>query len=333
MTERTMQGTTINKPTHAIKTTATAFAPATVANVACGFDVLGFALESPGDEVMVRVTVERGVKITSINSDDGLPDLHLPTAPEENTAGGAVLAYLRGMNADFGISMSIRKRMPAGSGMGSSAASAAAALIAVNALIANPLVPEALVDFGMKGEAIASGSEHADNVAPAIMGGIVLIRGYNPTDVVRIAAPEHLHCTVLRPHCEVSTKEARGILPKEIPMKTAIAQWGNLAGLIAGLLQNDNGLIARSLHDGVAEPYRAALIPGFHAVKRAALDAGALGCSISGSGPSIFALSSSRERAETIGAAMQAALTAECMEGTLYVSRVSNGGPKLLHVE
>ncbi len=317
----------------AVKTEATAFAPATVANVACGFDVLGFALESPGDEVTVRVTAERGIVITDISSDDGLPELNLPTNPLENTAGGAIAAFLDGVQADFGVSMSIRKRMPAGSGMGSSAASAAAALVAVNALVEKPLSPEELVDFGMKGEAIASGSEHADNVAPAIMGGIVLIRGYKPTDVVRINAPQHLHCTVIRPHCEVSTKEARGILPKEIPMKTAITQWGNLAGLIVGLMQSDDGLIARSLHDVVAEPHRAALIPGFYAMKQAALDAGALGCSISGSGPSVFALSTSRKAAERVGAAMHAALTEACTEGTLYVSRLAEGSPRIVSLK
>lgn len=314
----------------AVRTEATAFAPATVANVACGFDVLGFALESPGDEVTVRVTTERGVRITSISSDDGLPELNLPTNPHENTAGGAVMAYLEGISADFGVEMSIRKRMPAGSGMGSSAASAAAALVALNALVEKPLSPEELVDYGMKGEAIASGSEHADNVAPAIMGGIVLIRGYNPTDVIRIDAPPHLHCTVLRPHCEVSTKEARTILPKEIPMKTAITQWGNLAGLIAGLLKRDDGLIARSLKDVVAEPYRAALIPGFYAIQQAALDAGALGCSISGSGPSIFALSTSRDAAGRIGTAMHNALTEAYTEGTLYISRLAEGQPRIV---
>ncbi len=316
----------------AIRTEATAFAPATVANVACGFDVLGFALESPGDEVTVRVTAERGVTITSISSDDGLPELHLPTNPLENTAGGAVIAYLQGIEADFGVEMSIRKRMPAGSGMGSSAASAAAALVALNALVEKPLTPEELVDYGMKGEAIASGSEHADNVAPAIMGGIVLIRGYKPTDVVRIDAPPHLYCTVIRPHCEVSTKEARNILPKEIPMKTAITQWGNLAGLIAGLLKSDDSLIARSLKDVVAEPHRAVLIPGFYAMQQAALDAGALGCSISGSGPSVFALSTSREAAERIGGAMSKALTEACTEGTLYVSRLAEGKPRIVSV-
>jgi homoserine kinase len=316
----------------------TAFAPATVANVASGFDVLGFALESPGDEVTARVVSkedagEHGVRISAIVSDEGLPELHLPTHPLENTASGAVAALLNATKPNFGVELTIRKRMPAGSGMGSSAASAAAAVLAVNALLGNLKTPEELVEYGMKGEAIASGSEHADNVAPAIMGGIVLVRGYNPVDVVRIPAPESLFCTILRPHCEVSTKEARGILPKEIPMKTAITQWGNLAGLIAGLMKPDFGLISRSLTDVIAEPYRAELIPGFHAMKKAALRSGALGCSISGSGPSVFALSSSRMTAEHVGAAMQQALQTECIEGTLYISRVAEGGPRIVHAE
>lgn len=319
-------------------TVVTAFAPATVANVASGFDVLGFALESPGDEVTARLISresagEQGVRIASIASDEGLPELNLPTNPQENTASGAVLALLQATQTNVGIELSIRKRMPAGSGMGSSAASAAAAVLAVNTLLGNPKTPEELVEFGMKGEAIASGSEHADNVAPAIMGGIVLIRGYNPLDVVRIPAPESLYCTIMRPHCEVSTKEARGILPKEISMKTAITQWGNLAGLIAGLMKQDYGLIGRSLRDVVAEPYRAELIPGFHAMKQAALDAGALGCSISGSGPSVFALSSSLEVAKRTGIAMSEALKAERVEGTLYLSRVADGGPRIIRTE
>ncbi|TAE25375.1 MAG: homoserine kinase [Candidatus Kapaibacterium sp.] len=322
-------------------TRVTAFAPATVANVASGFDVLGFALESPGDEVTARLVAGEGVRIVSIVSDEGLPELNLPTNPLENTASGAVLALMRSLSDNsseqllgkYGIELEIRKRMPAGSGMGSSAASAAAAVLAVNALVGNPKTPEELVEYGMKGEAIASGSEHADNVAPAIMGGIVLIRGYNPLDVVRIPAPQNLYCTILRPHCEVSTKEARGILPKEIPMKTAITQWGNLAGLIAGLMKQDMGLISRSLTDVVAEPFRAALIPGFHAMKAAALRVGALGCSISGSGPSVFALSSSKADAERVGAAMQEALAKECVGGTLYVSQVAEGGPRIVSAE
>jgi homoserine kinase len=315
----------------AARTEATAFAPATVANVACGFDVLGFALESPGDEVTARVTDARGeVRIVEITSGEGLPALNLPMNATENTAGGAALAYLQGVEAEFGVELRICKRMPAGSGMGSSAASAAAALSAINALVQQPLSPEELVDFGMKGEALASGSEHADNVAPAILGGITLIRGYNPTDVVRIAPPDFLHCVVVRPHVEVSTKEARALLPKEIPLSSAIAQWGNLAGLIAGFLQADSALIARSLHDVVVEPCRAHLIPGFYAMKEAALAHGALGCSISGSGPSVFALAASRDLAERIGAAMREALDSLNVESSLYLSRLADGKPRIL---
>jgi homoserine kinase len=190
-----------------------------------------------------------------------------------------------------------------------------------------------LVEFGMKGEAIASGSEHADNVAPAILGGIVLLRGYNPVDVVQIPVPANLWCTVIRPHCEVSTKAARGILPTEIPLKTAITQWGNLAGLIAGLMKEDYALISRSLHDAVAEPVRAGLIPGFHDMKHAALEAGALGCSISGSGPSVFALSRSEAEATRIAEALHTALQRHSVQGTLFVSNVAKGGPRIVSKE
>ncbi|MCS6808802.1 MAG: homoserine kinase [Bacteroidota bacterium] len=311
---------------------ATAFAPATVANVACGFDVLGFALESPGDEVTVHVTRKPGVQIIAVESDNGLPTSHLPLHPHKNTAGGAILALLEGIQAKFGVEVHIRKRMPAGSGMGSSAASAAAAVVAVNALLEEPLALEQLVDFGMKGEAIASGSEHADNVAPAIIGGIVLIRGYHPIDLVRIDPPNNLYCTIIRPHCAISTKAARELLPKQIPLQTAITQWGNLAGLIAGLIRGDDGLIARSLHDVIVEPYRAALIPGFYALKEAALNAGALGCSISGSGPSLFALSTSENIARAVGTAMYAVCADMHIDSTVYVSRLAHGGSRVLSV-
>lgn len=314
----------------------TAFAPATVANVACGFDVLGFALEAPGDEVSVTRRDDlppASVIISSLSSGEGISFEGISSEPLNNTAGKAALALLQHVNAPFGVELKIRKMMPAGSGMGSSAASAAAAVVAVNELLRFNHLPHfsplELIPFGMEGEAVASGSYHADNVAPAITGGIVLLRGYNPVDAVQIPVPAQLHCAVVRPHVEVATSMARSLMPKEIPLKTAITQWGNLAGLIAGLMKEDYALISRSLQDVVAEPVRAALIPGFADIKRAALDAGALGCSISGSGPSVFALTDSLKTAQNAAAMMEAALRPHGIECTEYVSKLSATGPRL----
>jgi homoserine kinase len=313
-----------------------AFAPATVANVACGFDVLGFALEAPGDEVTARLRSDlapASVVISTVSGGEGIEFSDIPQEAEANTAGKAVLALLAEVQPKFGIELKVRKMMPAGSGMGSSAASAAAAVVAVNELLRlnnlRHFAPVELIPFGMEGEAVASGSKHADNVGPAITGGILLMRGYDPLDVVEIPVPKRLHCAVVRPHCEVSTKAAREIMPKEIPLKTAITQWGNLAGLVAGLMKEDYALIGRSLRDVVAEPVRATLIPGFQDMKTAALAAGALGCSISGSGPSVFALADSLETAQRAASAMQSALAPHNLDSTLYVSHIANTGPRL----
>ncbi len=314
----------------------TAFAPATVANVACGFDVLGFALEAPGDEVTARLRadiVAASVIITSLSGGEGIEFDGIPLDAEHNTAGKAALSLLQAANAPFGVELKIRKMMPAGSGMGSSAASAGAAVVAVNELLRlngiRHFTPMDLIPHGMEGEAVASGSKHADNVGPAITGGILLLRGYNPLDAVEIPVPKRLHCAVVRPHIEVATSMARSLMPKEIPLKTAIMQWGNLAGLIAGLMKEDYALIGRSLNDVVAEPVRAQLIPGFHDMKRAAMAAGALGCSISGSGPSVFALTDSLEAAQKAASAMEAALRPYNVDCTEYVSKLWGTGPKL----
>ncbi len=317
-------------------TRVTAFAPATVANVACGFDVLGFALEAPGDEVTAKLRPDlppATVEISSLSGGEGIEFEGIPREPEHNTAGRAASSLLQAMNAPFGVELKVRKMMPAGSGMGSSAASAAAAVVAVNELLRlnglPSLTPLELIPYGMEGEAVASGSKHADNVGPAITGGILLLRGYNPLDAVQIPVPKNLHCALVRPHVEVATSMARSIMPKDIPLKTAIAQWGNLAGLVAGLMKEDYALIGRSLVDAVAEPVRAPLIPGFADMKRAALQAGALGCSISGSGPSVFALTDSLETAQKVAFAMQEALRPHNVENTMYVSHVANTGPRL----
>lgn len=302
------------------------FAPATVANVACGFDVLGFAVDAPGDVVTMKLTDKPGIKIISITGDGG----RLPLAAEKNTAGVAVNAFLQHLNIQQGVSITIEKNLPLGSGMGSSAASAAAAVFAVNELLNKPLTKEELVPFAMEAERIACGASHADNVAPAIMGGFVLIRSYAPLDLIRIPTPANLFCTVITPNIELRTEDARKVLKLDITMKDAILQWGNLAALIAGLMQNDYALIGRSLQDVIVEPMRALLIPGFEEVKQAALDSGVLGCSISGSGPSIFALTDSETIANNAGKAMLKALNTVGLQGKIYTSKVNAEGAKII---
>jgi len=302
------------------------FAPATVANVACGFDVLGFAVDAPGDVVTMQLTDKPGIVITSISGDGG----RLPKAAEKNTAGVAVNAFLQHLNLTQGVEITIEKNLPLGSGMGSSAASSAAAVVAINELLGKPLSREALVPFAMEAERIACGAAHADNVAPAIMGGFVLIRSYAPLDLIRIPSPDNLYCVVITPNIELRTEDARKVLKQEITMKDAIEQWGNLAGLIAGLMQKDYALIGRSLQDVIVEPMRALLIPGFEEVKIAAIESGVLGCSISGSGPSIFALATSKQIAENAGASMKTALNKIGLDGTIYVSQINDAGTKVI---
>lgn len=302
------------------------FAPATVSNIACGFDIMGFAIDMPGDEVVLRMSDKPGVRIVKITGDDG----RLTCDPEFNTGGKPVVSMVRAFGIDCGVEIEIHKQMPLGSGLGSSAASAVAAAFAMNKLFELNLSERELLPYALEGEMIASGSLHADNVAPALYGGFVLIRSYHPIDIIRLEVPGELFCSVIHPHMEISTKESRRLLPEQIPLSSAIRQWGNTAALVAGLLKGDFDLIGRSLEDVVAEPLRSRLIPGFAPMKQAALDAGALGCSISGSGPSLFALSDSRDKADRIAKAMQIALGFHRLGSDLYVSAVNTRGPRVI---
>jgi len=303
------------------------FAPATVANVACGFDVLGFALHEPGDEIIMRKNDSGEVSILEITGDEG----KLPLNPLKNTAGVVVIDYLKHIGkSSQGIEMILHKKMPLGSGLGSSAASAAAALVAINELMDNPLSRAELLPFAMEGERLACGAAHADNVAPALLGGFVLIRSYSPLDILPIAPPEKLVATVIHPQIEIRTKDSRSILRHSVLLKDAVTQWGNIAGLVAGLLTKDYGLIQRSLKDVIIEPIRSLLIPYFDELKKSALDAGALGCSISGSGPSIFALSDSQETAQKVAKAMTQVLERTTIGYDIYVSPVNAEGPVVL---
>lgn len=302
------------------------FAPATVANVACGFDVLGFAVDAPGDEVILKKSSQKGITITSITGDEG----RLSKDPLKNTVGVSVSNFLSKIGSDQGIEISLDKKMPLGSGLGSSAASAVAGVFAANELLGKPLTQEELLPFAMEGERIACGSAHADNVAPSLIGGFVLIRSYSPLDVVKIPTPANLFASIIHPHIEVQTKDARSILRKQIQLQDAVVQWGNVGGLIAGLMLSDYGLIGRSMQDVIVEPIRSILIPGFDDVKQSALDAGALGGGISGSGPSIFALSTSEDTAHKVAAAMTKVFKSLEIGSETYVSQINHNGPVIL---
>ncbi len=299
-----------------------AFAPATVANVAAGFDILGFAVHAPGDEVTASLGGLPGVRLVRVSGDGDV----LPVEAEKNTAGVAARRLLGHLNSTAAIEMSLHKLMPLGSGLGSSAASAVAAAVAVNELLGRPLERAALLPFCMEAERVACGAAHADNAAPALLGGFTLIRSYQPLDVVKISAPSDLAAAVVHPHIEIRTEDARKILRGKIPMGDAVTQWGNVAGLIAGLLTADYNLISRSLTDVVIEPVRAILIPGFRSVKEAALDSGALGCSISGSGPSVFALARGIETAQTAAQAMAAVYRSIGIDCDVHVSGINGDG-------
>jgi homoserine kinase len=298
------------------------FCPATIANLNCGFDVMGLCLEGIGDEMIIRKVAEKGIRITKITGAD------LPLETEKNVAGVAALAIVKASNPDIGFEIEIHKKIKAGSGIGSSSASAAGAVFGINELLGKPFTRHELVDFAMKGEAIASGSEHADNVAPCILGGFTLIRGYNPLDVIKIESPSEIYAVVLHPHIEVKTSDSRAILSPTIAFKDAITQWGNLGGLIAGLYSKDYELIGRSLQDVIIEPLRKKLIPNFDEVKNSALNASALGAGISGAGPSIFALCKGQAIAEKVAFAMSSNYLDTGIPFDMHVSRVNDEGVK-----
>lgn len=296
------------------------FAPATVANVAVGFDVLGFALHRPGDDVTVRFDGGRGLRIVDITGHH----VGIPRDVATNTAGIAGSALLAHLGERRGVQMAIRKGIPPGSGIGSSACSAVAAVVALNELLGRPLERMELMPFALEGEAAASGGAiHADNVGPCLLGGMVLVRSNRDLDTVSLPVPDQLFAAVALPRLQILTSEARAVLRPEIPMADAVAQWGNLGGLVAGLVQSDYALISRSLVDVVAEPFRAPLIPGFAQVRAAALAQGALGCSISGAGPAVFALCRGDLSAFEVAIAMQAAFTAAGLESERFVSSIN----------
>lgn len=318
------------------------FCPATIANLSCGFDVLGLCLSTAGDEMIVRKSDKKGIRITKIMGAD------LPLDTEKNVAGVAALAMLKSIkkvgdkyipvdfevnfetanqfDSDFGFEIEIYKNIKAGSGIGSSAASSAGAVFGINELLGRPFSRKELVLFAMQGEKLASGNAHADNVAPCLLGGFTLVRSSNPLDIIRIESPSELYATVVHPQIELKTSDARSVLKQTVSLKSAITQWGNVGGLVAGLYTDDYELIGRSLHDEIIEPVRSMLIPGFDIIKKTAYENGALGSGISGSGPSIFALSKGKETAEKIAAAMCAVYEDMKLPYEIHVSKINAEG-------
>jgi homoserine kinase len=303
------------------------YAPGSVSNVACGFDVLGFALDEPGDVVVASPQDASGVSITAIHGDGG----RLSTDPRKNTASAAVIALVQRLETTRGIALTIHKGLPLASGIGSSGASAVAAVVATNELLGRPAPMAMLLECAMAGEFAGCGSVHPDNVTPSLYGGFILARSAQPPDIVRLPVPDGLACAVLHPKMEVETGAARKLIGDQVALKDATRQWANVGGLVAALYTSDLALLSRSLVDSIAEPKRASLVPGFFEVKAAAIAAGALGASLSGSGPSIFALAPSMEIARAAGEAMQAAFArASDVGADLWVCPVGRQGARIV---
>lgn len=296
------------------------FCPGTIANLSCGFDVLGLSLAGVGDYMTVTQTAIKGITISEILGQN------LPMKTTQNVAGVAGLALLEALGSDAGFDIKIDKRIKAGSGIGSSAASSAGAVWAINHLLGDPFTTKELIPFAMEGERLASGVAHADNVAPALLGGFTLVRSTDPLDVISLPSPSELYATVIHPQIEIKTVDSRRILKSNLSLKDAITQWGNVGGLVAGLYREDYELIGRSLQDIVIEPVRSILIPGFNEIKAAALNAGALGGGISGSGPSVFALSKGKNQALKVADAIRHAYEPFEISFDIHISNINEKG-------
>jgi homoserine kinase len=297
--------------------------PATVANLVCGFDILGMAIHEPYDEMEVNILDNPEIIIKHTDH------LGLPEEPSKNVAGVVLMKIQEHLNLKNGFEIIINKKIKPGSGLGSSAASAAGAAVGANVLLGNILTKEELVHFAMSGEELASGVRHADNVAPCIFGGITLVKSSNPVDIIPLNSPD-LFVTAVHPQVEVKTSDARQILKKSILLKDAIQQWGNIAGLVAGIQKNDFGLIGRSLHDVIIEPVRSILIPKFDEIKQKSLEIGALGGGISGSGPSIFMLSEKEEISQKTAKMMKSVYEEIGIESFVYVSKINPYGIQII---
>jgi homoserine kinase len=302
--------------------TVKVLAPASIANLVCGFDVLGMSISDPADEMTMSLSSTPG--ITIIHDDE----YGLPEAAEKNVAGAALHAMMKELDPETGFTLRVNKLIKPGSGLGSSAASSAGAVAGANALLGNKFSKEDLIRFAMSGEKLASGVKHADNIAPCLFGGITLIRSILPLDIVKLSFPD-LYVTVVHPQIEVKTSDARQILRKQVLLKDAIKQWGNIAGLVAGFMQKDYGLIGRSLEDVIIEPVRSILIPGFNEVKEKCKEAGALGGGISGSGPSVFMLSVEQTTARNVADVMEEVYIRLGIDYKIYVTKIDEQGVKI----
>ncbi len=303
------------------------FSPATVANVSCGFDVLGFCLDSVGDDMVIRKTDKKGIHITKIEG------FNLPYETELNVAGVSALAMYNTIDVDFGFEIEIYKNIKPGSGIGSSAASAVGSVFGMNELLGKPFNKTQLTAFAIKGEALASQCEHADNLAPALFGGFTLVKSISPLQILEIPSPKDLYATIIHPQIEIKTSEARAVLPKKIALSDAITQWANLGSLVHGLHTSDYGLIKDSLHDVIVEPYRSKLIPYFDEVKHVAIETGALGTGISGSGPSIFSLSKSMQTAINVKDAIEKVYLETGIKFEIHVSKINTEGVKIINTK
>jgi homoserine kinase len=313
--------------THLRKTRV--FAPATIANLGAGFDVLGIAIDQPGDVVVAERQAEPGLSFSVRTRHHGVP-----TDVNDNVAAYVAGLMIEEFHPPFGVKMTLEKRMPISSGLGSSAASSVAAVVAVNALLTKPIARNDLLRFAVEGERKASGAPHADNAAPSLLGGACLVRRYDPLDVIPIPTRQSIVWVVVHPHIRIRTEDARSILPKAITLQTAIRQWGNISGLTVGLAAGDAALVGKCVEDAIAEPVRGNLIPAFHEVKESALRAGAFGCSISGSGPSLFAVTSTIRMAHRVARAMERVFTESAgIDCDIYVSRINRTGAKILWVK
>jgi homoserine kinase len=305
--------------------TVTAFAPATVANVGIGFDILGHTVQAVGDRVRLTRIDEPKVRIRAVVGVAG----DLPVEPKSNTAGRAVQAMHDALGLEFGFELTIDKGIPLASGMGGSAASAVAAVVAANALIERPLPPLQLLKFAMEGEIVASGSAHVDNIAPCLFGGLVLTVGIDHPRIKQIPVPAQVRCVLVHPHMHLGTREARAVLKSDVTRSDFVWQSANLAGFISGCYSNDLEMIRDSFNDVIIEPQRQTLIPGFKDVQRGAMSAGALGCSISGAGPSVFAWAESGH-AEEVRAAMVAAFARHSLATDSWISSLDNAGARVV---
>ena len=300
------------------------FAPATVANVSCGFDSLGFAVDAVGDEMTFTKTPEKGVQITTITGAD------LTYNIDENVASAVIKKMLNEANAAFGISLTIHKGFSPGSGLGSSAASAAGAAFGTNQLLGDIYSDLELTKFAMFGEKVACGSAIADNVAAAIFGGFILVRSYHPLEIIKLPVPSELRVVAIHPQISIKTKDARAVLPKEIALKDAVTQWANVGGLISGLYTDNYNLISNSLVDIIAEPARKSLIPFFDDIKNSATKAGALGAGISGSGPTVFALCEGDIVAKVVYKSIEESYKNTGINFEMFISKVNDKGIKII---